>query len=165
MMRDTAFNGVAQKMVDRNGVPKGMRQVLIERGVDVRGMKADDMRRALNETEDFKYEKTKVEKYLSGRGHRVIFIPKFHCELNPIERCWGDAKRYTREHCDYTFAGLERTIDRALNSVSIDLIRKYFRKVREIMRAYRNGLTPGHDLDMVLKEYKSHRRVSSTKTQ
>ena len=128
-------------MVDRNGVPKGMRQVLIERGVDVRGMKADDMRRALNEMKDFKYEKTKVEKYLSGRGNRVIFIPKFRCELNPIERCWGHAKRYTREHCDYTFAGVERTIDRALNNVSVDLIRKYFRKVREIMRSYRDGHT------------------------
>ena len=60
------------------------------------GMKANDMRKALNNMTDFKYEKTKVEKYLSRRGHRVIFIPKFHCELNPIERCWGQAKRYTR---------------------------------------------------------------------
>ena len=59
-----------------------MRRILIERGVDARGMKAADMRCVLGEMSDFKYEMIKVEKYLCGRGHRVIFIPKFHCELN-----------------------------------------------------------------------------------
>ena len=164
-MRDTTYNGRVYKLVDSNGVPKGMRQVLIERGVDVRGMKAADMRRVLGEMDDFKYERTKVEKYVCSRGHRAIFIPKFHCELNPIERCWGSAKHYTREHCDYTFHGLEQTIDRALNNVPVDLIRKYFRKVREIMKAYREGHTPGRELEMALKEYKSHRRVSATDIQ
>ena len=137
---------------------------LIERGVDMRGMKAANMRRVLGEMTDFKYEKTKVEKFLSSRGHRVIFIPKFDCELNPIERCWGHAKHYTRQHCDYTFQGLERTIDRGLNNVSLCLIRKYFRKVREIMRAYREGHTPGQQLELALKQYKSHRRVSLTES-
>ena len=147
-------------MVYADGIPKGMKQVLIERGIDVRGMKANNMRNLLSGMDDFKYEKTKVEKYLCGRQHKAIFIPKFHCELNPIERCWGHAKRYTREHCDYTFAGLERTINPALNSVSLDLIRKFFRKVREIMQAYREGYTPGLELELALKKYKSHRRVS-----
>ena len=110
-----------------------MNQVLVECGIDIRGMKADDMQTLLGRMDDFKYENTKVEKYLCGRGHRAIFIPKFHCEFNPIECCWGHAKCYSTEHCDYTFVGLERTINPALNSVSLDLIRKYFRKVREIM--------------------------------
>lgn len=42
-------------------IPKGTRQILVERSVDVRGMKADDMRKALKEMHDFKYKKTKVE--------------------------------------------------------------------------------------------------------
>ena len=68
----------------------------MERGVDVRGMKAEDMRKALKEMHDFKYEKTKVEAAISAIGHRCIFLPKYHCELNPIERVWGHAKKYTR---------------------------------------------------------------------
>ena len=159
-MHDTIWDGKVQKMVDSKGTPKGMRQVLMERGVDVRGMKADDMRKTLKEMHDFKYEKTKVETMIAARGHRCIFIPKYHCELNPIERVWGHAKHYTRSHCDYTFAGLERTIEPALDTVSVDLIRKYFRKVREYARGYKEGFAAGPALENALKQYKSHRRVS-----
>ena len=58
-------------------------------------------------------------------------------------------------------SGLEKTIIPALDSTSVDLI-KYSRKTREIMRAYREGHTPGCALEVALKEYKSHRRVSTT---
>ena len=34
-MHNTTWNGSEQKMVDQNGIPKGMRKVLEERGVDV----------------------------------------------------------------------------------------------------------------------------------
>ena len=39
------------------GVPKGLRRVLEERGVDARSMKAEDMRAALGNHPDFKNEK------------------------------------------------------------------------------------------------------------
>ena len=38
---DTVYNGKPQKMVLPNGVPKGMKLVLQERGIDVSKMKAD----------------------------------------------------------------------------------------------------------------------------
>ena len=95
----------------------------------------EDMALVLGSHHDFKYEKTAVEHLLEGHGFPCFFIPKFHCELNPIERVWGAAKRYTREHCDYSFAGLENTVNPALDSVGVDLIRKYFRRVREYVHA------------------------------
>ena len=48
-------------MVLADGTPKGMKQVLEERGVNVSKMKTDDMREKLQGMHDFKYEKTKVE--------------------------------------------------------------------------------------------------------
>lgn len=94
--RDTIWDGRVQKMVSSNGCPKGMRIVLQERGGDTSRMKAADMRLVLGSHADFKIEKT---------------------ELNLIERVWGEAKRFTRLHCDYTSAGLEHTIVPALESI------------------------------------------------
>ena len=158
-MRDTIWDGKVQQMVMSDGRPKGMRIVLQERGVDTMGMKAGDMRLVLGNHSDFKNEKTALEHFVQGKGQRAIYIPKFHCELNPIERVWGEAKRYTRSHCDYSFAGLERTIIPALESVRLDTIRKYFRKCREYMQAYREGNVGGSEVEKAVQKYKSHRRV------
>ena len=35
--------------------------------------------------QDYKDEKSKVEILIEKAGHLCIFLPKFHCELNPIE--------------------------------------------------------------------------------
>ena len=86
-----------------------------------------------------------------NKGHKVMFIPKFHRELNPIEQVWCHAKQYTRTHCDYTFADLEKMIDTALNSMTVELVRKYFRKLREYQRAYREGNIVGKEMQNTLK--------------
>ena len=43
-MRDTTWGGRVQKMVFPDGTPKGMKRILIERGVNVTKMKGDKMR-------------------------------------------------------------------------------------------------------------------------
>ena len=63
-------------------------------------------------------KETKLEKLLMRHDYDGFFIPKFHCELNPIERVSAHSKKYTRAHCDYSFNGLEVTINPALNSVT-----------------------------------------------
>lgn len=158
-MRDIIWGGRVEKMVFRDGTPKGMKEVLRERGVNVTKMLGDEMREILQNMHDFKYKKTRVKKLLMDHGFRGYFIPKFHCELNPIERIWAESKRYTREHCDYTFNTLEAAIGPSLDRISIDLIRKYFRNMREFLAAYRDGVTMGPDMQNALKQYKSHRKI------
>ena len=159
VMYDTIYNGKLQKMVLADGTPKGMKLVLEERSVNVSGMKAEDMRLALQQMHDFKYEKTKLENLLVSYGYRGIFIPKFHCELNPVERVWAQSKKYTCAHCDYSFKGLVGTITPSLDSITLDSIRKFFRKTRDYIRAYKEGLTAGPELENAVKKYKSHRKV------
>ena len=49
----------------------------------------------------------------------------------------------------------------AFNNVTLDNIRKYFRKSRDYMRAYTNEeVNTGADADVVVKAYSSHRKVS-----
>ena len=55
-------------------------------------------------------------------GHAVIYLPKFHCELNPIERFWCSAQQYTRSHCDYTIRGLRSTIPQSLDRIEASTI-------------------------------------------
>ena len=55
-------------------------------------------------------QKPLVKEVIESRGHKVIFYPKFHCELNFIEMFWGAAKRYARNNCDYSFRALEKIV-------------------------------------------------------
>lgn len=57
MMHDTRYNGKPQKLVLPDGTPKGMKMVLEERSINTKNVKADDMRLALQDMHDFKYEK------------------------------------------------------------------------------------------------------------
>ena len=106
------------------------------------------------EMRDFEFQKTQVEVILS-KGHKVMFIPKFHCEIIPTVRVWYHAKHCTRVNCNYTFQGLENTIEKVLDSVSVELIRKYSRKVREYHRAFRKNINRKRNTKK-LKIYKSH---------
>ena len=115
------------------------------------------MRVILANHDDFRDEKTVVENFFLSKCHKVHFIPKFHSEMNPIERVRGQAKRYTRAHTNFTIPGLRNIIEPGLYSVSVDLIRKC--KARESERAYREGHQAGMEVEMALKQYKSHRRI------
>ena len=90
--------GKVQKMTLENGQPKGMQRVLVERGFNVAklGAKCSPvcpnientnccMARLLSQQGDFKDQPSMLETYIHSRGHECIFLPKFHCELNPIE--------------------------------------------------------------------------------
>ena len=48
-------------------------------------------------------EKNKVHRPLVRFEQQAMFVPKFHPELNPIERVWGRAKVYAQNHCNYSF--------------------------------------------------------------
>ena len=43
------------------------------------------MARLLSKQDDFLHQPTMLETVIKAAGHEIIFLPKFHCELNPIE--------------------------------------------------------------------------------
>jgi hypothetical protein len=138
----TAANGtkVSQLMIypadhpDFPDQPKGIKNVLLERGFDVQNLRgkckkcdADSetccCKRILELQPDFQEQQSLVQEVIEKAGHLSIFLPKFHCELNFIEFFWGAVKRYLREHCDYTFDTLKENVPKALNSVPLETIR------------------------------------------
>ena len=91
-------------------IPKGLIEVLTERGCYNRTRKLEDMWKEITTHPDFKNEKMVLERFINNRGHAFLFIPKYHCQLNAIELCWSQAKRYTRAYCNYSITGLRRNI-------------------------------------------------------
>ena len=84
-------------MTDEQGQQKGLKQVLEECGFDVSGMHAKCkpvcpfknenccMARLLSKQDDLLHQPMMLETVIKAAGHEIIFLPKFHCELNPIE--------------------------------------------------------------------------------
>ena len=46
-------------------------------------------RRLMSLELDFLNQKGAIAETIEKAGHKCIFYPKFHCELNFIERYWG----------------------------------------------------------------------------
>lgn len=94
-------------------------------------------------------------------GGDVVYLPKFHCELNPIERVWALAKQKARLRCEYTFAALQKAVPECLDEVSVASIRRFCRRAREFVHVYKNNTSSTcGDLEKLRKQqYKSHRRV------
>ena len=123
-LRDIIWQGHPQCLTQPDGQPKGMRLVLEEHGIDTKGWTAKEMRAELALHEDFRNEKTVVEKVVEERGHICIFIPKFHCELNPIERVWCHAKKHVRANSNGTVPRLRKLVPKSLSTVDVTLIKK-----------------------------------------
>jgi hypothetical protein len=82
-------------------------------------------RRVLYNQPDFVNVESLLEKACKARGFTCLFLPKFHCELNFLEQCWGYAKRVYRKYPPTSReADLEINVLRAIDSVPIENMRR-----------------------------------------
>ncbi|KAJ8589880.1 hypothetical protein M405DRAFT_737872, partial [Rhizopogon salebrosus TDB-379] len=106
---------------------------------------------------DFMNVKSVLELACDTRGISVLFLPKFHCELNFIEQCWGHAKRLYRQKPPLSSEeDLEKNLVGTLASVTVEQMRKYACHSRRFMNAYQKGLT-GKQAAWATKKYRGHR--------
>ena len=121
-------------------------------------------RALLSSQPDFRAQKCQLQEAIEMAGHQVIFYPVFHCELNFIEYFWGQAKVYTRAHCEYSFPSLVRTVPAALAQIPNVLIWKYYQRTLMMMDAYRNNIVySSTDFKRhVYTRYSSHRCINNS---
>lgn len=59
-----------------------------------------------------------VSQLIEARGARVIYLPPYSPDLNPIEKCWSKIKTYLRAAKARTREALEEALKKALRLVS-----------------------------------------------
>lgn len=75
--------------------------------------------------------------------HRVIYYPKFHCELNHIEYFWCNGKSWTQRDCKYTLKELREDVPQALHQVKSFTILGYYKSCLKKMDLYREKVQYG----------------------
>jgi hypothetical protein len=82
-------------------------------------------RRTLFNQPDFVGVESILEMEARQKGYKVLFLPKFHCELNFIEQCWGAAKRaYRLKPASSSEADLEQNLASCLDELPLISMRR-----------------------------------------
>jgi len=115
------------------------------------------MRKVLSEQEDFRLQKPLLQIVIEKAGHKCYFLPKFHCELNPIEMYWGWVKlskphfMILNEHyrliiitgyrylADGSWKKAKELVPELLDACPVNTIRSFYRKTWRYMDAYEYG--------------------------
>ncbi|KAF8595940.1 hypothetical protein BDV93DRAFT_455800 [Ceratobasidium sp. AG-I] len=166
--------------VELRGAFKGLAKILEERGIpDARKLRLHCptgkgqagcplnqanccARKIMVNQPDILKQKTILQLLAESHNCSVLYLPKYHCELNPIEQCWGAAKRVYRDTpMSSTEADLIRNTLDSLDSVKIESIRRFAAQSRRFIYAYRDGLD-GEQAAWANKRYRGHRVTTET---
>ncbi len=183
------MHGKLQKMTTDGGEVKGLQQTLEQHGFDVNRLKVKCVPRCPHESEqccmacllsqqdDFVNQTSMLEQLIVNQGHLCIFLPKFHCNLNPIEmvcehilkfkptisqpssKYWGWAKYRYRQAIKPTFDLAKKAAMDALDNCPLETICCFINQSWRFHSAYRLGLT-GKAAEWAIKKQCSHRSIS-----
>ncbi|KIM58225.1 hypothetical protein SCLCIDRAFT_98789, partial [Scleroderma citrinum Foug A] len=98
------------------------------------------------------------EQFIRDAGHKCVFLPKFHCELNPIEMYWGWCKYHYHQVTKPNFATAKQTVIDILNSCPAEVICCFINHSYRFMSAYWLGLT-GQAAEWAVQKQKQHQQV------
>ncbi|KAF9506611.1 hypothetical protein BS47DRAFT_1378081 [Hydnum rufescens UP504] len=159
-MGDATFNNKPQPLYFPNNHPthpglfKGMAIILEECGYN----NVHDLHAQCPEFNqpDFINVDSLLEAHCAEQGFTVIFLPKFHCELNFIEMCWGFAKWLYRELP--AVEDIECNMVNSLESIPITSMCQFANHSLRYMDGYRHGLN-GKEAAWVMKKYCGHHQI------
>jgi transposase len=67
-----------------------------------------------------------IRSLIEGVGAKLIYLPTYSPEFNPIENCWSKLKSILRQIGARTYPDLAKAIEFAFNQVSLNDIRNWF---------------------------------------
>lgn len=73
----------------------------------------------------------KLDKIAKKHGHSILRTPQYHCELQPIENCWGVVKNYCANNCNFTMKGLKKQLKIGFSKVTKKTCMSVVKKMKE----------------------------------
>jgi transposase len=129
-------------------------------------IKLDELRNLLARHSAFR-NVSRLEKLASKYHVRIIFGPKYHCELNPIEELWCAMQRHVRQRNDQTFSTMLALIPKSREDFQEkNLQLKLFRRFWRTLEAYNQGQSYCEVLklffsNLCVGDVVSHRKVTN----
>jgi len=123
-------------------IPQQMRKIELQEWLTQNGFDWEESwlkPRLIAEVEDKRDKKTMVEMFAEQKGHRVLFLPVHHPELNPIELVWNTVKgECARQFSNQTsFQDQRIRLEEALsNKIDATYCSEAFRHVKQFEDKY-----------------------------
>ena len=114
---------------------------------------------------DIKNVRSMLQFLVEDRRHLLSLSPKYHAELagQGVEYDFGRTKWWFRTHNSHSTAGLKAKSKESFDGsvVTMAHTRKFARRARDYMRAYKRG-HKGLEVEIFTKKYKTHRCALDT---
>ena len=68
----------------------------------------------------------KIRSLIEGVGAKLIYLPTYSPDFNPIENCWSKLKSILRQIGARTYPDLAKAIEFAFNQISLNDICNWF---------------------------------------
>ena len=153
---------------EHKGTAKGLLILAKELNLNVDDkIKLEDLHRILPNHPTFK-NISRLEKLATKYRVKIIFNPKYHCELNSIEGLWCSLKRFIRQKTDQSFPTMLRLIPESREYFfQKKLQNKLFGRFWRTLDAYNKGKTYTEVLQLCFSgscryDIASHRRISNS---
>ena len=83
-----------------------------------------------------RYKHYICDEMAEARGHRVLRLPPYHSELNPIELIWAQLKGYiATKNTSYNLKAVRELLNEAFAAVNVERWRECCRHVVEVEKA------------------------------
>jgi hypothetical protein len=125
---------------DEEGVYRGLQPIMADLGIEVsEDLSLSQMRKELMNHPAFE-NISRLEKLASQYGHKIVWCPKYHCELAPVEGYWCSDKQYVRKHNDQTFNKFHEFLTQARSHfLETNLNFKLWNRFWNCLQMYKDG--------------------------